>query len=299
MRESHPEGRAKAPFVVRRRHTSITRRRRAHASIWANYMPRAPFDPSTDYYRLLGVTPSASADEIQAAYRRLAKAYHPDLNAGSSAAAARMARVNVAKTVLLDPHVRAAYDQVRRARFGPAPRPTVTTVPTRPAAYGGAVTRPVAGSYGRVAPVGYTAARPVAWSTVPRRPAGPRLDRHSAILLAVVAPLLGALIMYLVDAVQVAGRPSPTPPPDLAFSERVRPRTQGTAQTAFFMVAGQPPSRGLAVSANNEIRSTIDGTPEGEMLRAVGQRVGQAGTTGDQQAWNSAVLDLCVLAKHC
>jgi curved DNA-binding protein CbpA len=261
-------------------------------------MPRAPFDPSTDYYRLLGVTPTASVDEIQAAYRRLAKAYHPDLNAGSSSAAARMARVNVAKTVLLDPHVRAAYDQVRRARFGPAPRPS--SVPTRPAAAAyGVTSRPVAGSYGRVAPVTYSGARTVAWSTIPRRPTGPRLDRHSAILLAVVAPLLGALIMYLVDAVQVAGRPPQAPPPDVAFSERARPKTQGTAQTAFFMVAGQPPNRGLAVSANNEIRSTIDGTPEGEMLRAVGQRLVQAGTTGDQQAWDSAVLDLCVLAKHC
>jgi curved DNA-binding protein CbpA len=260
-------------------------------------MPRGPFDPSTDYYGLLGVTPAASPDEIQAAYRRLAKAFHPDVNAGSTSAAARMARLNVAKSVLLDPHVRAAYDQVRRARFGPAPRPSA--VPSGPAAAYGVTGRPVAGGYARVPPVTSNGARPLAWSTVPRRPAGPRLDRHSAVLLAIVAPLLGALVIYLVDAVQVAGRPAPTPPPDVAFSERVRPRTQGTAQTAFFMVAGQPPSRGLAVSANNEIRSTIDGTPEGELLRAVGQRLVQAGTTGDQQAWDSAVLDLCVLAKHC
>jgi curved DNA-binding protein CbpA len=250
-------------------------------------MPRAPFDPSTDYYRLLGVAASATADEIQAAYRRLAKTYHPDVNAGSPMAAARMARVNVAKTVLLDPHVRAAYDQVRRARFGLRTRPVASARP---------VTVP---SSGRVAPAAYTSTRPAPWSTAPRKRSGPRLDRHSAILLAIVAPLIGALIMYVVDAVEVAGRPTPTPPPDLAFTDRARSRTEGTAQSAFFMVAGQPLSRGLAVSANNEIRSTLDASPQGEMLRAVGRRLVQAGTTGDQQSWDSAVLDLCVLAKHC
>src|SRR5437660_12035279 len=86
-------------------------------------MPRVPFDPATDYYGLLGVPSSAPVEAIQAAYRRLAKAYHPDLNAGSEVAEARMARLNVAKTVLLDPLTRAAYDQQRRVR---RTRPVVT-----------------------------------------------------------------------------------------------------------------------------------------------------------------------------
>src|SRR3954470_6517332 len=110
-------------------------------------MRRPAFDPATDYYTLLGVTPVASVDEIQAAYRRLAKAFHPDLHAGSSTAAARMARLNVAKSVLLDRDARATYDQqraLRRRVVAPvgtahpvrtapaAPRPTYRAAPTTP-----------------------------------------------------------------------------------------------------------------------------------------------------------------------
>src|ERR1700716_4046193 len=79
-------------------------------------MARVPFDPSTDYYQILGVPPGADSEEIQSAYRRLAKEYHPDLHADSAAAAARMARVNVAKSVLLDRDARANYDQLRAGR---------------------------------------------------------------------------------------------------------------------------------------------------------------------------------------
>ena len=47
------------------------------------------FDPSTDYYKALGVSEKASADEIKKAYRKLAKAYHPDSTGGDKAKESR------------------------------------------------------------------------------------------------------------------------------------------------------------------------------------------------------------------
>ncbi|MCL1854258.1 MAG: J domain-containing protein [Clostridia bacterium] len=54
-----------------------------------------------DPYQVLGVAPGASDDEIKAAYRKLAKQYHPDLNQGSPAAEAKMRVVNEAYTLLI------------------------------------------------------------------------------------------------------------------------------------------------------------------------------------------------------
>lgn len=73
------------------------------------------------HYDELGVAPSASPAEIRAAYVALARRHHPDRMGTSSEvaraeAAARMARVNAAWTVLSDPAKRAAYD----SRFGGA-----------------------------------------------------------------------------------------------------------------------------------------------------------------------------------
>ncbi|MEF2276769.1 molecular chaperone DnaJ [Deinococcus sp. YIM 134068] len=68
-----------------------------------------------DYYELLGVARTASADEIKSAYRKLALKYHPDRNK-EEGAAEQFARINEAYAVLSDTEKRAHYD-----RFGSAP----------------------------------------------------------------------------------------------------------------------------------------------------------------------------------
>jgi hypothetical protein len=77
-----------------------------------------------DPYRVLGVSTGASLLDIARARRRLAKLHHPDLAAGT--AAADMARINAAWTLLTDPGARAAWDRANGvgevARGGGAPQ---------------------------------------------------------------------------------------------------------------------------------------------------------------------------------
>ncbi len=64
-----------------------------------------------DYYSILGLTKTASADEIKKSYRRLARKYHPDLNPGDKIAENQFKEVSEAYEVLSDTEKRRKYDQ--------------------------------------------------------------------------------------------------------------------------------------------------------------------------------------------
>ena len=91
-----------------------------------------------DPYATLGVPVGASREEIARAHRRLAKAFHPDVNPGPTAVE-RMRRINEAWRVLSDPIRRARYDAGRRTaplpsadRAGFGPRAGTSTWTTWP-----------------------------------------------------------------------------------------------------------------------------------------------------------------------
>ncbi len=65
-----------------------------------------------DYYEILGVKKSASADDIRKAFRKLARKYHPDVNPGDKAAEEKFKALSEANEVLSDPKKRKIYDQV-------------------------------------------------------------------------------------------------------------------------------------------------------------------------------------------
>jgi hypothetical protein len=90
-----------------------------------------------DLYHLLGVAPDAEREVIDAAYRAMARKYHPDVNRAPDAPR-RMQAINDAYAVLRDPAQRAAYDRTRPASFGsagggPSGAPETAAPPAAPA----------------------------------------------------------------------------------------------------------------------------------------------------------------------
>src|SRR6266481_1173026 len=65
-----------------------------------------------DYYEILGVKKSASAEDIRKAFRKLARKYHPDVNTGDKSAEEKFKALSEANEVLSDPKKRKIYDQV-------------------------------------------------------------------------------------------------------------------------------------------------------------------------------------------
>jgi len=74
-----------------------------------------------DYYRILGVSPQASTEEIKKIYRKLALETHPDRNPNDATAEERFKRISEAYGVLADSQKRAQYDQYRRLGFHQRP----------------------------------------------------------------------------------------------------------------------------------------------------------------------------------
>jgi molecular chaperone DnaJ len=68
--------------------------------------------PKKDYYEILGVKKSASAEDIRKAFRKLARKYHPDVNPGDKSAEEKFKTLSEANDVLSDPKKRKIYDQV-------------------------------------------------------------------------------------------------------------------------------------------------------------------------------------------
>jgi molecular chaperone DnaJ len=114
-------------------------------------MPARP-----DYYRVLGVGKNATEAEIKKSYRKLARQYHPDRNAGDKKAEERFKEISQAYDVLSDPEKRKAYDR------GSGPFGFATSGGFDPSAFGGVgdiLSNLFGGATGRAGGAGGTAGR--------------------------------------------------------------------------------------------------------------------------------------------
>ncbi len=98
-----------------------------------------PKTSTPDYYKILQVDPLAEAEVIEAAYRRLARKYHPDVYSGPDAAE-RMRELNLAYSVIGNPAKRRAYDLARQREMARQEAPAAQAA-TRTSGRQRAVTR--------------------------------------------------------------------------------------------------------------------------------------------------------------
>ena len=65
-----------------------------------------------DYYAILGIKKTATADDVRKAFRKLARKYHPDVNPGDKKSEEKFKELSEANDVLSDPKKRKIYDQL-------------------------------------------------------------------------------------------------------------------------------------------------------------------------------------------
>src|ERR1051326_40313 len=207
-----------------------------------------------------------------------------------------MARLNVAKSVLLDRETRAIYDQLRGPRrLYTQPLTSTATAAPPPAADRVTV---------RYSPHQSTARARyrVVSNAATRADRRAGADRGTSILFLIAVPLIAALSLYVFQAVQISIEPLKAASSDVNLvpgQSNNHPSARGAADGVFQMVHAQPPSRELAARANNFILARSDSTPESEELRADGRRLLRSATQGDTQTWDATVNHICQLAARC
>jgi curved DNA-binding protein CbpA len=146
------------------------------------------------YYRLLGVEPDASTDEIERSFKRLARRMHPDVNGGDGAAEERMKMLNQVRATLTNVEARARYDEQQRHEQREAVRKRQAATAARDAAASWAPARG-ASWMGAPARANGGGDRPRDDDDAPLDPEGTRV--HVARVLWIAAGALAALVVAI------------------------------------------------------------------------------------------------------